>query len=35
MQAGYSNVAVMADGIVGWKAAGQPTVTASSVGAAD
>jgi rhodanese-related sulfurtransferase len=32
--AGYTNVSVMGDGIMGWKAAGQPTVAvASSTGA--
>jgi rhodanese-related sulfurtransferase len=26
IKAGYKNVSVMMDGIVGWKAAGQPTI---------
>jgi rhodanese-related sulfurtransferase len=29
VKAGYTNVSVMADGIMGWKAAGQPTATVS------
>src|ERR1700691_1485052 len=29
--AGYTNVSVMGDGIMGWKAAGQPTVSAASL----
>ena len=29
VNAGYTNVSVMADGIAGWKAAGQPTVKAA------
>jgi rhodanese-related sulfurtransferase len=34
VKAGYKNVSVMADGIMGWKSAGQPTakVSASKVG---
>lgn len=30
VKAGYKNVDVMADGIAGWKAAGEPTVAVSS-----
>jgi rhodanese-related sulfurtransferase len=30
VKAGYKNVSVMADGIMGWKAAGETTVRASS-----
>ncbi|MGH7916459.1 MAG: rhodanese-like domain-containing protein [Candidatus Binataceae bacterium] len=29
VKAGYKNVSVMADGIMGWKAAGEPTVPVS------
>ncbi len=32
--AGYTDVSVMGDGIMGWKAAGQPTVSAAAAGAA-
>jgi rhodanese-related sulfurtransferase len=28
VEAGYTNVSVMADGLKGWKAAGEPVVTA-------
>ena len=28
VKAGYTDVSVMADGIAGWKAAGQPTAAA-------
>lgn len=31
VEAGYKNVDVMADGIVGWKAAGEPTVAVTNV----
>jgi rhodanese-related sulfurtransferase len=30
VKAGYTDVSVMGDGIAGWKAAGQPTVTPGS-----
>jgi rhodanese-related sulfurtransferase len=30
VDAGYKNISVMADGIMGWKAAGQPTVSSNS-----
>lgn len=29
VKAGYSNVSVMVDGIIGWKAAGEPTAQVS------
>ena len=32
VKAGYKDVSVMADGILGWKAAGEPTAVASHVG---
>jgi len=30
VKAGYTNVTVMADGIAGWKSAGEPTIPAAS-----
>jgi rhodanese-related sulfurtransferase len=30
VKAGYQNVSVMGDGIMGWKAAGEPTVPANA-----
>jgi rhodanese-related sulfurtransferase len=30
VKAGYTNVSVLVDGIMGWKAAGEPTATVSS-----
>jgi rhodanese-related sulfurtransferase len=35
VKAGYKNVSVMVDGIMGWKAAGQATVPANSKTAAN
>jgi rhodanese-related sulfurtransferase len=33
LAAGYTNVSVMSDGIMGWKAAGEPTVSAAAASA--
>jgi rhodanese-related sulfurtransferase len=35
VKAGYTDVNVMADGIAGWKAAGQPTVAPGNQNAAN